>query len=80
MLKGPLIRRVCAIMSEYLIIRCLVASPMVRVGILIVASPECTPAFSTCSTIAPMKTFFPSQTPSTSTSRAPLWNFDITTG
>jgi len=45
-----------------------------------IASPECTPAKSMCSTIAPIITFLPSQTPSTSTSREFNMNFDITTG
>ena len=49
-------------------------------GIHIIASPECTPALSICSTIAPTTTFFPSQIPSTSTSNALSINFVITTG
>jgi len=39
-------------------------------GMVMVASPECTPASSTCSNIPPMKTSVPSATMSTSISMA----------
>src|SRR3989441_13047724 len=80
MLNGPRILRLLAILLEYDRSFLLTVAVIERVGIVIVASPEWTPAFSTCSITAPMKTLEPSQTPSTSTSLAPVRNFEMTTG
>ena len=79
-LNGPFTPSSFAMALEYSRIFSFATSLIVTVGIVIIASPECTPAFWTCSIIAPMTVVSPSETPSTSTSFASSRNLLIVTG
>ena len=79
-LNGPLILNSLAILFVESVIFSMILLLNLQGGIHIIASPEWTPALSICSTIAPIATFSPSQTPSTSTSNASSMNFVITIG
>ncbi len=79
-LNGPRISSARAIRFVYSSIFPCTSSLSPSAGMRIVASPECTPAFSTCSMIAPMSTSLPSLTASTSASFAFWMNLLMTRG
>mmetsp|Transcript_26071 Transcript_26071/g.70513 ORF Transcript_26071/g.70513 Transcript_26071/m.70513 type:complete len:225 (+) Transcript_26071:583-1257(+) len=80
MLKGPVMSRAAQIFSATTSICSSSSDVSVRGGSIRVASPECTPAFSTCSMTARARSLPPWPTPSTSISRPPSMNLEMTTG
>ena len=79
-LKGPLMRRAPAIFLAIFLIRLAVSTYSFCGGNCMVASPECTPAYSTCSEIAYARTSPSSATASNSISLHLCMNWLITTG
>ena len=80
MLNGPVMCNSLTIFCVASSMRANVYSDTVCVGNINVASPECTPAFSTCSWIAQPTTLPSLAMPSISTSRPPWMNLEMTTG
>mmetsp|Transcript_8537 Transcript_8537/g.29102 ORF Transcript_8537/g.29102 Transcript_8537/m.29102 type:complete len:217 (+) Transcript_8537:841-1491(+) len=80
MLKGPVIWREAHTLAATSSILASSASVRLWGGSMSVASPECTPAFSTCSMTARRSSLPSLPTPSTSISRPPSMNLEMTTG
>mmetsp|Transcript_2994 Transcript_2994/g.6274 ORF Transcript_2994/g.6274 Transcript_2994/m.6274 type:complete len:208 (-) Transcript_2994:1868-2491(-) len=80
MLKGPVIWSASASLCVIFSTPATVSAESVCGGSMSVASPECTPAFSTCSEIALMRTLPLCATASTSISRPFSMNLETTTG